>query len=303
MEPSPLVTPRTPPLRATSEGPSPPPRNSMEDADSSVTRKRPRLDSGARACRSMSEGPSPAVATNSRHTEPGVSDSNRSNWQEQGSPTKQRPKITLARRHSVPPGEMTSQILDQKAGASPQKAEFDKMLEERGSKSAGIAAEQSGHDTQGTPTSSPSPVGSPEIEVAEPEDMTGHVGPTVWHKPGISVEKLEDQQSKLLMTFPLMRESQQSIGTSLRRLCDIFARGDLGEGEYLTQVAEWMDEWVQLADRNSSFVFEIYKPAEGFWTDVVELPFALLKRPYVCFIAFRSFPRSLILTYFFQSWT
>jgi len=55
-------------LTQTSGTSSPPRRDSMEDADSTLTRKRPRLDSGSRATRSMSadviaNGPQPGNTT------------------------------------------------------------------------------------------------------------------------------------------------------------------------------------------------------------------------------------------------
>ena len=125
--------------------------------------------------------------------------------------------------------------------------------------------------------SSPSPLGSPEIEVAELEDMSGHVGPTVWHKPGASIPSLEQQHQQLILGFPGLRTAPNPLA-NCQRLRDIFYREDLGEGEYLTAVATWVRRWLVLADRNAAVIFDLYTTETEFWNELCNVFESLLNR-------------------------
>ena len=51
-------------------------------------------------------------------------------------------------------------------------------------------------------TISSSPPRSPEIEIAELEDIDGHSGPTIW-RTSDSIMSIEELQNNLLEEFPL----------------------------------------------------------------------------------------------------
>ena len=195
-----MDTPLTP--RATSEGPSPPSRNSMEDADSSVTRKRPRLDSGDRAYRSMSAdralharvGPDPG-----QHLPNTNSDLIREHDQ-QPMLSEDRGQLSV----NGTPSKVTINVRDRNLDTSPLPLN---MLPTH------TSADDPRHPSQGDsqvdfPSTPPdmvsissSPTRSPEIEVAEVEDMDDDPAETRW-KPMISVTNIDDIHANLMEGFP-----------------------------------------------------------------------------------------------------
>ena len=228
MESSSLGLPRTPD-RATSEGPSPPPRNSMEDADSSVTRKRPRLDSGDRAYRSMSAdrllpshpGSDPGELLPAQDGQ-GQSYENESflhvtssTHQLHGTPS----KVTINVRDPV---AQTSAPQPTASGMElPQNTTSDNAQPN--------SPTQTFHDVPSTPpqvvTVSSSPMRSPEIEVAELEDIDGHNGPTVWRKSEESIN-YDELQASLLEEFPLA-DHCRTLGHALQQLSQYMTFSEL----------------------------------------------------------------------------
>jgi hypothetical protein len=197
MESPSLGIPRTP-NRATSEGPSPPPRNSMEDADSSVTRKRPRLDSGDRAYRSMSAD---GVMSTPPRPEPG----------EQlpvlGKP--EDPSLTTTSA-SVPKhplngaaSKVTINVRDPHLTSSPPQPSSYHLPEPTPNARSETQIQADVSPPPFVTAVSSSPPCSPEIEVAELEDIDGHTGPTVWRGADDTIS-FEDIQNNLLDEFPMV---------------------------------------------------------------------------------------------------
>jgi hypothetical protein len=208
MEHSPIGSP-TKPHRASSEGPTPPPRSSMEDGDSSVTRKRPRLDSGARARRSISAEPLSVAAPDSARLsgEPGAAKQDIIMEDQTTAPSSQPA--------NGPPSKVTINIREPTLAKSPlpevdgnssktNMEEQDKSTEEEVATSVEPGEQEEIPHTPAPRT--PSPLGSPEIEVAEPEDANGHIGPTVWLRAGPVKSRPERQQEILLKDFPYLRD-------------------------------------------------------------------------------------------------
>ena len=195
-----MEVPRTP-NRATSEGPSAPTRNSMEDADSSVTRKRPRLDSGDRSYRSMSaDGVLPAsTASELGEFLPTAGEDGR----DQGHPPSSGDNPS---KHSLngTPSKVTINVRDKLSQTSPSRPS---MATTGSSQSDDLP--QSSQAASSNITSTPpraislssSPARSPEIEVAEIEDMDDDPRHTKW-KPMVSLTNVEDLQISLLDSFP-----------------------------------------------------------------------------------------------------
>ena len=194
--------------RATSEGPSPPSRNSMEDADSSVTRKRPRLDSGDRTHRSMSAD---RILSSRASVEQGqLLPTTNAEPNEKGTPTISRrvhhysldrtpSKVTI----NVRDPNSDSSLSQQHNGHVATVLNLDDLPSSDQTTSS--PALQSNNSRPISVTSS-SPQ-SPEIEVAEIEDMDEDPGETRW-KRLVSIIDPEDIQANLLDNFPFADRCQ-----------------------------------------------------------------------------------------------
>ena len=178
MESFPTVTPSTSD-RAVSAGPQ---RNPMEDSDSSLTRKRPRLDSGSRSYRSMSADPfvpSPsAKESRTAHTTP-PPDTNHfepalrelADPAQDGTPSKMTinvrdPALQPSLAPTIPIDDnITCQANDRDELANSSEQDLPKKP-------------RSPSPIRISPVSSSSR--SPEIEVAEVEDISQEPGCTRW---------------------------------------------------------------------------------------------------------------------------
>ena len=177
-----LNAPSTAADQAKSAGHSPRPRDYMDDSDSSLTRKRPRLDSGDRSYRSMSadelsntplqpDKNTPSSAT-AEHRQPGSIVS---------TPSQTPCKVTINVResgqsHAAPPSAETYQSTI----GIPQDNQ-QPLPELSGALTNGHA---SSPDMPDVISVSSSPPQSPEIEVAEIEDIGVQSGETRWHTLG-----------------------------------------------------------------------------------------------------------------------
>ena len=215
-----LLGPEHTPKRATSEGPNPPPRNSMEDADSSVTRKRPRLDSGERVYRSMSAD---RLVSSHPDSDPGMLLPAQDSRSQHGENEKPPDDISSAHPVHGTPSKVTINVRDPVLRSSPP--------EPMGLEIEVPQAEPTRHDQTHSPTKSinnvqsksprpvsisSSPARSPEIEVAELEDMDGHSGPTVWRDSEDSIG-FDDLQISLLEEFPMV-DRRTSLVQAVHRM-------------------------------------------------------------------------------------
>ena len=296
MESSSLGLPRTP-NPAASEGPSPPPRNSMEDADSSVTRKRPRLDSGERAYRSMSadgtlstpsragpgallphpkDGDGQQVLDQASHTMPAHA--------LDGTPS----KVTINVRDSILTSSPTQ-------AASPRKPFPQDVASD--SPSASTRSQTLAHGSPSPPMItkiSSSPPRSPEIEIAELEDIDGHSGPTVW-RTADSMLSIEELQSNLVEEFPLAEHYNNIIqavaflGNHMLHGTINYLRftwwaytnphlGDLGDGSILCKLAGWIDTYLEQTKHFASQWFNMVTDMREFWDKLPNIATELLRR-------------------------
>lgn len=198
------------PTRATSAGPSPPRRNLMEDADSSVKRKRPRLDSGERTRRSMSADPLTSAASSfepSFTPRRGETLAAAARENAVSTPIDRTPsKVTINVRDPVqngPPlvpvtnGAHVSILSDRDEPFGSNQTESTVRIKSQSSDVISVAS---------TPTR------SPEIEVAEVEDINEEPGQTKW-RPLINVMG-KDLQESLLKKFPYasgVRDVQETV--------------------------------------------------------------------------------------------
>ena len=179
--------------QASSAGPSPRPRDYMDDSDCSLTRKRPRLDSGDRSYRSMSADELPVTPSHREQNGLPLAPTQDSQADLMVSTPSQTPcKVTINVRDSgqsilqLPSAEAfqpTESTLQTNQHSPPQIVE------------ASAADDLSSPDVISV---SSSPLHSPEIEVAEIEDIDDPSGYTKWRTLG---DVAEIQQS-ILEDFP-----------------------------------------------------------------------------------------------------
>ena len=204
----------------------------MEATDASGTRKRPRLDSGARAYRSMSADRLGATPTDSGlakapTTPPPPPTSSQLSEAAGGLPT-----MSL-----TPSKEVTINVRGSHTIASPTQtsAQIGGTPSLRGG-GGGDHVPSSSNDPSSKVDSSPSnvisvtssPPRSPEIEVAEIEDMNDESGETRW-KPLISATSLmdaKDIQHSVLEDFPYLGERGRNLRKTVAALAQTFEKGE-----------------------------------------------------------------------------
>lgn len=196
------VGPPSTPTRAASAGPSPPRRNPMEDADSSVTRKRPRLDSGDRAHRSMS-------ADRIISTPPALGSAQAPFTPPRGeiSPKTARLDATFSSRDRTP-SKVTINLRDPPQIVSPTVSisngtHLPAPSDRNGARTPSQTESSTKIETHSTDVISltSTPTRSPEIEIAEVEDINQEPGVTRW-RPLTRVLDAKEAQMDLLDLFP-----------------------------------------------------------------------------------------------------
>ena len=196
------------PDRATSAGPSPVRRNPMEDADSSVTRKRPRLDSGSLVHSAMSLNRSSATPSGPEAGQGPLT------------PNNDDSSSVVSEQHQCLPGpdrtpsKVTINVRDPIQGSSPPLRISNGVTvtswqgrEEPAAHRQGERPQEDDSPSANVISVSSSPARSPEIEVAELEDMNEDTGETMW-RPLVSVVDAKDTQEALLDVFPYLDRRQ-----------------------------------------------------------------------------------------------
>ena len=222
------------PTRATSAGA----REPMEDTDASGTRKRPRLDSGDRTYRSMSADRLGATPTDS-----GLTKAPATPPHAHVSPQSSEKSGGLPSTNLTPRKEVTINVREPSTITSPtqRSTHLGDTPSLRGG-GGGDDAPCSSNDPPNKLDSSPSnvisvtssPPHSPEIEVAEIEDMNDDPGETRW-KPLISATSLmdaKDIQQSVLEEFPYLGERGRNLRKTIAALAQTFEKG---EWSHLTQ--------------------------------------------------------------------
>lgn len=287
------------PTRAISAGPSPPRRNPMEDADSSVTRKRPRLDSGDRTRRSMS-----ADRIYSSSSKPGNSQTSLTPSHGDTSP---RPSGTGTISTSVDqrPSKVTINVRDPASNISPTLPETSSIH---------LPASLDKNDPQSTIRSDPSikvdpmtsdvisvtstPARSPEIEVAEIEDMNQDPGETRW-RPLARLIDAKDTQGALLDMFPY-GHPQSNLRNTVTLLGNAFEKSEfeilckngtlanhildsLEDGEIIKSLTRWIITYLQNTEQHDTQWWEMYLDEREFWDELPAMVEGLFRRRYITY--------------------
>ena len=203
---------------------SSPQRNSMEDSDTATTRKRPRLDSGDRTYRSMSaERTTPLRSSDGSaqtlYTPPSDDSLDRNGNKNDAASV---PVVELT------PSKVTINVRDTLQNILPSQHEGTSTFPGPYANKPIMSHEISPSPHADSPPShvisvSSSPPHSPEIEVAEVEDMNQESGETRW-KSLASVLEARETQVAIMDDFP---ESNGSRGLlrAVAVISQIFERG------------------------------------------------------------------------------
>lgn len=276
------------PTRATSAGPSPPRRNLMEDADSSVKRKRPRLDSGERTRRSMSADqltstPSDPPFTPRRgETLPAAATENAVPTSIDRTPN----KVTINVRDPVQGGSAFVPVTNgAHVSASPERGE---SLDPNQTEPTVRIKSQ----TSDVVSVASTPTRSPEIEVAEVEDINEEPGQTKW-RPLTNVMDWKDLQEALMKKFPYtggsrdVRETVRLLGQAFEKrklVTDYIGKftnsreESLEDGEIFKNITHWIERYLQKTEPLESQWWEMYLEEREFWEELPILVESLIRR-------------------------
>ncbi|KAL8674423.1 MAG: hypothetical protein Q9168_001156 [Polycauliona sp. 1 TL-2023] len=274
MESYPPVTFATPD-RAVSAGPQ---RNPMEDSDSSLTRKRPRLDSGSRSYRSMSADPFlPASAT-----KPSVTARTPPSLDTRHTETPPAEHVDLP--HGSTPSKMTINVRDAALEPCPtptvpiggyipaQTSDRDKLAN---SNDTGLP--QQVHSPCPDHLSPPlSSSRSPEIEVAEVEDISQDPGCTKWRTLASAHHPIKTADD-LWAIFPY-RDRTQNLWEAAEELCRQFHHHPSEDRTLLRELANWIRQYLAATKPHPPQQLEGYNEESGFWIHLVRVINTLCKR-------------------------
>ncbi|KAL4918129.1 hypothetical protein BDW62DRAFT_68207 [Aspergillus aurantiobrunneus] len=259
MAAAPLENSSTPP-DAVSTDTARPPGDSMEEIDPQSTRKRPRLDSGSGACESLpvpDEGSAPL--SEAAPDAPAIAD------QKAPAPNRPASRITINMKSPTIAGNHPSAPEDTPAGEP--------------------NTDTSAQPGDGQPTNvvslSSSPAQSPEIEVAELEDMDQDPNTTSWKSLGEAlreplgpdVVQLRDQVY-LPDSFPTI-DQDRDPRENLEEICAIIEKGSEHDSIVFTAVKQWFDDVVNALEHLSH---ELLMDSRYFWDEVPLLTESLLRR-------------------------
>ncbi|KAJ5151117.1 uncharacterized protein N7482_010369 [Penicillium canariense] len=280
-EPPPASS-RTPPGAPLNE-PTRPLSASMEDLDPERVQKRPRLDSGSGDSSSVSIGAATAAAAAAAAGTPAAPASEMDTTSDQAFPAS---KVTINMKS--PTSKMANDTNTYSLGPP------------------GTTACPDSPEPDATPINvisiSSSPSQSPEIEVAELEDMDQDPNNSNWRpledalQDNAPSEVVEVQDlAPLVDSFPRVRENI-SAQDSLNRISAIIQKGKLctptnwgffvlsfaGTGDprdtdAVSAVKKWMDNCVENLDR---LTIGEFSDARGFWEDFPHLVENVLRRPH-----------------------
>lgn len=251
----------------------------MEDSDSSLTRKRPRLDSGSRSYRSMSADhimPStPVHESNTAHTTP----------LEDSLSAKASSKANAMPALEGTPSRVTINVKDPDIRASPQipAAQGGGNLHNPENYKDELANPSDLEPSKKfTPPSlhiiSPptSPSRSPEIEVAEVEDMSQEPGQTKWRTLGSAPDLLQ-LRNQLWAAFPC-RDRTQSVLDTADAITRHFHQEPIEDGTLFRSLAGWIRHHLSATQSYSSEWLDMYADEYGVWVHFTAIVNALCKR-------------------------
>ncbi|EED21875.1 ubiquitin C-terminal hydrolase, putative [Talaromyces stipitatus ATCC 10500] len=259
----------TPPGAASPEDPTRPYDEQMEDIPPQITRKRPRLDSGADSRESMSTGESPVQQSASPRTP---------NDQELSS-SQTLSRVTINMKSPSQPGVSIQDISSAE--------EFPREEDGIELDTTDITIQQpedtlmAGAQSSTAISISSSPSRSPEIEVAEVEDMDQDPNTSRWRPLGEAVQEQSSaeivqvhEQFSLADQFPKLR-GNPDLRESLEETASIIEKGHPHEMMILNAVKQWLAGCI---DNLSQVTLETMRDDREFWEDLPSVVEGLLRR-------------------------
>ncbi|PWY93275.1 ubiquitin C-terminal hydrolase [Aspergillus sclerotioniger CBS 115572] len=261
MAAAPLDSSSTPP-DAISTDSTRPLGHPMEESDPQSTRKRPRLDSGSRACESWSASNETAASRLSNH----IPDAPATTAQE-ASPSS-RPASRVAIKLKPP----TS---GDKMASAPEDSPAEHSSGDLPAPSAGEA----GVDISTAISLSSSPAQSPEIEVADLEDMDQDPNTSSWKSLGEAMREPETPdvvqlQAPLTDTFPRIHMGNE-LRENLEEICAIIEKGSQHDIPVFIAVKCWLDD---VANNLDQLTYEVLAEDRDFWEELPTVVDSLLRR-------------------------
>ncbi|PYH95762.1 ubiquitin hydrolase [Aspergillus ellipticus CBS 707.79] len=261
-----LESSSTPPDAAISTDSTRPPSHPMEESDPQSTRKRPRLDSGSGACESWSASTetSPSRPSDQFPDAPATTGQDAS---PSPSPTASRVVIKLK---SPVAGNMDM-------AAAPDDPAADLPM-------AGPpvpSADETGADASTAISLSSSTAQSPEIEVADLEDMDQDPNTSSWKTLGDAmrepmtpeVVQLHDQQP-LTDSFPRLHTGHE-LRENLEEICVIIEKGSQHDMTVFMAVKSWLDDVANTLDQ---LPYEALVEDRDFWEELPTVVDSVLRR-------------------------
>ena len=136
------------------------------------------------------------------------------------------------------------------------------------------------------------PTRSPEIEVAEVEDINEEPGQTKW-RPLTNVMDGKDLQEALMKKFPYVGgardvretlrllsqafEKRKTATTSIDECTNCFQES-LEDGEILKTVTHWIEKYLQKTEPLDSQWWDMYSDEREFWEELPALVESLIRR-------------------------
>ena len=242
----------------------------MEDADSASTRKRPRLDSGEQARRNMSTdrmeptSPRPDTYPHPQTEHP-----------EQDSPTQ------FSNRLPTTPTKVTINLRDTPSmsatAAAPEAHPVD--AQERPAPTHKAEPEPS-HLPQSTDFSDidASAHSSPEIQVAEVEDIGEEPSITRWKPLNDSIYQARIVQHNLLSQFPLLFDGNRTWAKNFAQISKLIESSDLKNGEIFEQLADWIETYLESNKGMASTWWDMLIEEREFWDELPTIMEAIIQR-------------------------
>jgi ubiquitin carboxyl-terminal hydrolase 34 len=264
----------TPPGALSPEDPSRVPDDRMEDISSQTTRKRPRLDSGVDSRESMSTG-EPSTRNSASPKTP--------NDEELLSSPRPSSRVTINMKSPSQPD-----VVAQEDAAAPELPGQDDTIE---LDMTDTPIQQSDDTTMAGAQSSAvisitsSPSRSPEIEVAEVEDMDQDPNTSRWRSLGEAVQDQDQDQDSagvvqvheqysLAEQFPRLRGISE-LRESLEETVNIIEKGHPHEIMIFRSVKQWFTLCI---NNLSQVTLETIRDDREFWDDLPTIIEGLLRR-------------------------
>ncbi|KAJ5770638.1 uncharacterized protein N7511_002689 [Penicillium nucicola] len=226
-------------------------RDSMEDLDPQATRKRPRLDSGSRASESLSVD------------------------------EMSRPSSVPASEMDEDPARPASKVtINMKSPPSPAALELPSTESELPDNASELQVDSDAASANVISIHSSSSQGSPQIEVADLEDMNQESNHSNWKPIAEAINDQGDMEveaqdnESLADAFPKLHEDMRARD-NLKGIGDMIEHGHVREGIALAATKQWLSTCVKNLDR---VTLEAFMDDTEFWENFPWIMDRLMRR-------------------------